>query len=87
MEPKVSSKRTPRRGSWGPGRERRNAPYTDFPDYLEVVRESCGKKETDLFEAAAGKAAVARATFYFLLRYPELRPYSNEAIATLLEWH
>ena len=66
---------------------RGNAPYTDFPDYLEVVRESCGKKETDLFEPAAGKGAVARATFYFLLRYPELRPYSDEAIATLLQWH
>lgn len=66
---------------------RGNAPYTDFPDYLEVVRESCGKKETDLFEPAAGKGAVARATFYFLLRYPELRPYSDEAIKTLLHWH
>ena len=55
-------------------------------DYLEVVRETCGKKETDLFEPAAGKGAVARATFYFLLRYPELRPYSDGAIATLLRW-
>jgi endonuclease G, mitochondrial len=33
------------------------------------------------------KGAVARATFYFLLRYPALRPYSDEAIATLLQWH
>ena len=40
-----------------------------------------------LFEPAAGKGAVARATFYFLLRYSELRPYSDEAIATLLQWH
>jgi endonuclease G len=47
---------------------RGNAPYTDFPNYLEVVRESCGKRETDTFEPAAGKGAVARATFYFLLR-------------------
>ena len=30
---------------------RGNAPYTDFPDYLEVVRESCGKKETDALRA------------------------------------
>jgi endonuclease I len=66
---------------------RGNAPYTDFPDYLEVVRESCGKRETDTFEPAAGKGAVARATFYFLLRYPAQRPYSEAAIATLLEWH
>ena len=66
---------------------RGNAPYTDFPDYLEVVRESCGKKETALFEPANGKGAVARATFYFLLRYPALRPYSVEAITTLLQWH
>jgi len=66
---------------------RGNAPYTDFPDYLEVVRESCGKKETDLFEPANGKGAVARATFYFLLRYPALKAYSGDAIATLLRWH
>ena len=66
---------------------RGNAPYTDFPDYLEVVRESCGKKETELFEPANGKGAVARATFYFLLRYPALKPYSQEAIATLRRWH
>jgi len=66
---------------------RGNAPYTDFPDYLEVVRESCGKKETALFEPAAGKGAVARATFYFLLRYPTLPPYDDAAMATLLRWH
>ena len=66
---------------------RGNAPYMDFPDYLEVVRESCGKKEAELFEPANGKGAVARATFYFLLRYPALKPYSAEAIATLLGWH
>jgi endonuclease I len=66
---------------------RGNAPYTDFPNYLEVVRESCGKRETDTFEPAAGKGAVARATFYFLLRYPAARPYSGEAIAVLLGWH
>src|SRR5689334_8935583 len=66
---------------------RGNAPYTDFPDYLEVVREACGKKETDVFEPANGKGAVARATFYFLFRYAALKPYSNDAVATLLAWH
>ena len=66
---------------------RGNAPYTDFPDYLEVARESCGKKETALFEPANGKGAVARATFYFLLRYPALRPYPADAFAALLRWH
>jgi endonuclease G, mitochondrial len=65
---------------------RGNAHYTDFADY-KVVREKCGKKEAETFEPSAGKAAVARATLYFLLRYPELRPYSAETIATLLQWH
>jgi endonuclease G, mitochondrial len=66
---------------------RGNAHYTDFPDYLEVVRESCGKKETELFEPANGKGAVARATFYFLLRYPALEAYSADSMGTLLRWH
>jgi endonuclease I len=66
---------------------RGNAHYADFPDYMEVVRERCGKKESETFEPNAGKGPVARATLYFLLRYPALRPYEADPLAMLLRWH
>ena len=66
---------------------RGNAPYVDFPDYLEVVRESCGKKEAETFEPAAGKGPVARASLYFLLRYPPPAQLLQEDVAMLLGWH
>lgn len=64
---------------------RGNSPFTDYPDYLEVVRERCGKKEAAGFEPNAGKGMVARATFYYLLRYPAPSVALN--IELLLEWH
>ena len=66
---------------------RGNFPYVDFPDYLEVVRESCGKREEAGFEPWRQKAPVARATLYFLLRYPGLTRYSEESLGLLLDWH
>lgn len=66
---------------------RGNSAYVDFPDYLEVVRESCGKREDAGFEPWRQKAPVARATLYFLLRYPKLGVYSEESLALLLDWH
>ena len=51
---------------------RGNFPYFDFPDAEEALREACGHREADGFEPAAGKGPVARATLYFLLRYPGL---------------
>lgn len=71
---------------------RGNSPYFDFPDFEEPLRSNCGKREAIGFEPTFGKGTVARATLYFLLRYPglvgnkpgELRP---ERIATLLAWH
>jgi endonuclease I len=66
---------------------RGNFPYVDFPDYLEVVRESCGKREDSGFEPWRQKAPVARASLYFLLRYPGQTVYSDESLALLLEWH
>ena len=51
---------------------RGNIPYFDFPDFEEAVREECGKRVANKFEPAGGKGAVARATLYFLLRYPEI---------------
>ncbi len=77
---------------------RGNTPYFDFPDFQRVVREHCGKREmaTDDdapgFEPAAGKGEIARATLYFLLRYPgEIHVTGKEfrkgRIALLLDWH
>ncbi|NJN93597.1 MAG: endonuclease I [Anaerolineales bacterium] len=73
---------------------RGNTPYYDFPDYEESIRTRCGKslREENRFEPEHGKGTVARATLYFLLRYPgkindSSREYRAERIATLLDWH
>jgi endonuclease G len=71
---------------------RSNIPYFDFPDFEEAVRGECGKRETSGFEPSNGKGAVARATLYFLLRYPgEInavrQEYVPERVNTLLAWH
>jgi endonuclease I len=71
---------------------RGNTPYFDFPDFNEAVRSQCGKREQNKFEPSAGKGAVARATLYFLLRYPgEINRTANELTADrltiLLGWH
>ena len=48
---------------------RANTPYFDFtPD--GNPRAGCGRSEPGRFEPVGGKGAVARATLYFLLRYP-----------------
>jgi endonuclease G, mitochondrial len=71
---------------------RGNTPYFDFPDFQEVIRDQCGKVVGDRFEPTGGKGAVARATFYFLLRYPGLinqtqKEYTEDRLKTLLDWH
>jgi len=71
---------------------RGNTPYYDFEDFGTVIRDSCGKLVGEKFEPSAGKGAVARATFYFLLRYPgEInqteREYQSDRLPVLLEWH
>ena len=75
---------------------RSNIPYFDFPDFpspeQESEREECGKREDDKFEPFEGKGAVARATLYFLLRYPELigdecRELQRERFEILKDWH
>ena len=66
---------------------RGNTAYTDFPDYQEVVRDRCGKREPTGFEPFQGKGRVARATLYFLLRYPKLGVYSEETLGKILAWH
>ena len=71
---------------------RSNTPYFDFADFREAIRTDCGKSESNKFEPNAGKGAVARATLYFLLRYPgEINStdseYTPDRIPTLLQWH
>jgi endonuclease I len=73
---------------------RGNTPYFDFPEFEEVIRDACGKleREQHKFEPSAGKGAVARATLYFLLRYPgEInrtnKEYTEERLRILLQWH
>ena len=71
---------------------RSNTPYFDFPDFEEAVRHDCGKSDNHRFEPSDGKGPVARATLYFLLRYPgEIDRTVNELtpdrIRILLQWH
>ena len=72
---------------------RGNFPYCDFSDTQELVREDCGRLEEDEgFEPGAGKGPVARASLYFLLRYPlivgdEERELKRDRLDTLLAWH
>ena len=52
----------------------------------------CGRSEPGRFEPIAGKGAVARATLYFLLRYPAVvgdaaRELQADRLPILLAWH
>jgi endonuclease I/V8-like Glu-specific endopeptidase len=71
---------------------RGNIPYWDFEDFEEAIREECGKREENRFEPSFGKGPVARATLYFLVRYPgEIndisKEYTQDRLDILLEWH
>jgi len=73
---------------------RSNIPYFDFADYNptqleEVVREECGKREDRRFEPEFNKGAVARATLYYILRYPQMleNNYDESGLQTLIDWH
>jgi endonuclease G len=71
---------------------RGNTAYFDFADYphQDVIRDDCGRCEPDRFEPQAGKGPAARATLYFLLRYPGLvdpDELPTEQLTVLLDWH
>lgn len=71
---------------------RGNTPYFDFADFDEVIRHECGRRETTRFEPSAGKGPVARATLYFLLRYPQTITAASDRLErarlqTLKSWH
>jgi endonuclease I len=72
---------------------RNDIPYFDFPDFDESIRDDCGRQDNkQQFEPSAGKGKVARATLYFLLRYPGQlnsvdQQYDQGSMRTLLKWH
>jgi endonuclease I len=71
---------------------RSNIPFFDFSDFGEAVRQHCGKREENRFEPNVGKGEAARATFYFLVRYPGLinrtaQELAQERLTVLLDWH
>ncbi|MFF3336537.1 endonuclease [Streptomyces sp. NPDC002888] len=71
---------------------RGSIPYMDFPGFDETVREDCGMREPGGFEPEHSRGAVARATLYFLLRYPKLvgdeaDEFQKERLPALLGWH
>lgn len=70
---------------------RGNHAYFDFEDF-EALMDFCGRRENKQFEPTSGKGAVARATLYFLVRYPQtidvaLSTMDESRIQTLLAWH
>lgn len=72
---------------------RGNIPFFDFTDFgFAAPPDDCGKRQENKFEPLGGKGAVARATLYFLLRYPgEINrtsgEYTEDRIRTILQWH
>ncbi len=79
---------------------RSNIPYFDFEPYLqdapeieeEIERKACGQRVADKFEPEFNHSVVARATLYFLLRYPkeiggEGGELQKDRLDTLLAWH
>ncbi|MGE3821500.1 MAG: endonuclease [Isosphaeraceae bacterium] len=73
---------------------RGNLPYRDFGKFAigrEALRPRCGFTERGFFEPFMGKGKVARATLYFMLRYPGRFDDRYEdvegGVETLLDWH
>ncbi len=74
---------------WGCNSFRSNHAYFDFQ--TEAFRDNCGESQKGKFEPKRGKGAVARATLYFLLRYPEdiansSKEMPKERLKTILDW-
>jgi endonuclease G, mitochondrial len=70
---------------------RGNTPYAELVATEEHVSD-CGRSEPAGFEPTSGKGPVARATLYFLLRYPgqigdEAREMQRAVVPAMLDWH
>ncbi|MEK4532000.1 MULTISPECIES: endonuclease I family protein [Solibacillus] len=71
---------------------RSNYPYYDFYNYnpeglILGIKDGCGKTEESKFEPEYGKGTVARATLYFLIRYPNTIKKELANVSLLLKWH
>lgn len=72
---------------------RSNYPYYDFQSYdplfkVEGIRTGCGMAEDEKFEPEYGKGIVARAVFYFALRYMNVVDLRDRFdLRMLLRWH
>lgn len=68
---------------------RGNLPYDEFKNPKDDWRDQCGTIGPDrTFEPAGGKGAAARATLYFLLRYPGVvDSYDATDIQRMLDWN
>jgi len=71
---------------------RSSRPYVDFPEFEgkgDPAIQGHAPELEDGFEPSGGKGAVARATLYFLVRYPGKvgSNYTADDLETLLRWH
>ncbi|KGR74360.1 endonuclease I family protein [Ureibacillus sinduriensis] len=71
---------------------RSNFPYYDFHDYspealIAVIKDGCGKAEEGKFEPEYGKGIIARATLYFLIRYPYTIKKELADTSLMVKWH
>lgn len=75
---------------------RGNLPYDEFKNASDGWRDQCGtirergapSASDRAFEPAGGKGAAARATLYFLLRYPGVvESYDASDIERMLDWN
>ena len=64
--------------------------YFQWPVERDTVRPECGRQDENRFEPEQGKGPVARATLYFLVRYPGMiRPEDMppDRIDVVRAWH
>ena len=69
---------------------RGNDAYFQWPVERDTVRPECGRQDENRFEPEQGKGPVARATLYFLLRYPGLVQQTEmpaERLDVVRAWH
>ena len=70
---------------------RSNLPYFQFSPLEEKTMSDCGRREGNKFEPHFSRGVVARATLYFLLRYPGEIQSSGEMpddrLEVLKQWH
>ena len=69
---------------------RGSSPFADLSDTLQRMAE-CGRSGNEGFEPHEGKGPVARATLYFLLRYPAqignaMAEMQQSTVAVLVDW-